>query len=851
MEKGDHDRSGGSNSRDRDRNREYESGSKKRAKKKKTEKMISELPKITSMFTRKPAASDSQSESDDMQTPSSSSSLAEPTTTLHHDDTCPDSVIPAPYDDSDIPCAPPPPPSPNDIGLWPSKISDAFCDYWLERGSKDCRNSNSDFANSAVRETDRDGFRHCNASLFKRKHKTGEILDISWLCYSESTGKLYCFPCKLLSSKQSLFTSGFQDWKHAGETIESHRKSPQHRASLEDAVIRSKTNARVDNELVKEMQVETNYWRAVLTRVIDVLVLLAARGLAIRGSDEKIGSVHNGNFLGIIELLSKYDAFLAAHLEKYGNKGSGSTSYLSHSICDELIKIMANKVMDVIIKEVQEAKYYSISVDSTPDITHTDQLSITIRYVLPRGPVEHFLTYVPISTHTGEGIADVVLDFLRKKSVDVQYLRGQSYDNASNMSGKYKGVQQRIKCVCSYADYVPCCAHSLNLVGTCAVESDVEAAGLFSLIQKVYTFFSASTKLWKKEEDMLAQHDDKLLVVKRLADTRWSARHNAVRALTLGYKKQINLLEEISMSDENRGEVRAEARGLVSRLRELETAILLQMWNVILDRVNKTSVMLQKEGLPLNTAVQLLESLLSFIDSLRDQYQRYETLGQEQSGTTTYRKEKRRQRNIKRFFDEIEASDSVDRSPGESFRTDHYIPIIDQLRTSLRARIEAYRSLGGKFGFLLKITTLTNEELRDAAINLIKHYPKDLEAELEPELIQFASLIKGLVKAKVLDLSKGFEIGMYEQIRENDLNEAFPNVCIMFKIYLCMFVTNCKGERSFSKLKLILNYLRNTMGQDRLVSLALLSIENELLKTIDFTTIIGTFAREKSRRKDF
>ena len=37
--------------------------------------------------------------------------------------------------------------------------------------------------------------------------------------------------------------------------------------------------------------------------------------------------------------------------------------------------------MEVIIEEVQQAKYLSISVDSTPDITHTDQLSITIRYV--------------------------------------------------------------------------------------------------------------------------------------------------------------------------------------------------------------------------------------------------------------------------------------------------------------------------------------------------------------------------------------------------------------------------------------------------------------------------------------
>ena len=828
-----------------DRNREYESGNKKRAKKRKTEKLISEIPKITSIFARKTAVSQHAHHPDD-------DNNDEINIDTEKDDS-PDIILTT---NDDTPCdepLPPPPPIlyPNDIGLWPSKISDAFCEYWLERGSKDCRHSNSDFSKSVVRETDREGFRHCTASLFKRKHKTGEVLDLSWLCYSESTGKLFCFPCKLLYSKQSLLTSGFQEWKHAGESIDSHRKSPQHRASLEDAVIRSKTNARVDNELIKEMEVEKNYWRAVLTRVIDVLVLLSARGLAIRGSDEKIGSVQNGNFLGIIELLSKYDTFLAAHLEKYGNKGSGSTSYLSHSICDELINIMANKVMEVIINEVQEAKYYSISVDSTPDITHTDQLSITIRYVLPSGPVERFLTYVPISTHTGEGIADVVLEFLRKKSVDVDDIRGQSYDNASNMSGKYKGVQQRIRCVCQYADYVPCCAHSLNLVGTCAVESDIEAASLFSLIQKVYTFFSASTKLWKMQEDMLAQHDNKLLVVKKLCDTRWSARHNAVRALMLGYKEHMNLLEEISISDGIRAEVKAEARGLVSRFSELETAILLQLWNDVLDRVNNTSVALQKEGLPLNTAIHLLESLVSYIESLRDQYQRYETLGKELSGTTTYRKEMRRKRSIKRYFDEIEAPDSVERSPGESFRIDHYIPIIDQLLTSLRARIEAYRSLCGRFGFLLNITTLTNDDLRTAANKLVKYYSKDLEAELESEIIQFASLIKGLVKAKVLDLSKRFEIGMFEQIMANDLHEAFPNVYIMFKIYLCMFVTNCKGERSFSKLKLILNYLRNTMGQDRLASLALLSIENEILKTIDFSSVIDTFAREKSRRKDF
>ena len=83
--------------------------------------------------------------------------------------------------------------------------------------------------------------------------------------------------------------------------------------------------------------------------------------------------------MGILELLAKYDSFLAEHLEKYGNKGHGSTSYLSHSICDELLKIMAKRVTGIIVDEMHAAKYFAISVDSTPDITHVDQLSVTTR----------------------------------------------------------------------------------------------------------------------------------------------------------------------------------------------------------------------------------------------------------------------------------------------------------------------------------------------------------------------------------------------------------------------------------------------------------------------------------------
>ena len=67
---------------------------------------------------------------------------------------------------------------------------------------------------------------------------------------------------------------------------------------------------------VQATELESKYWREVLRRMIDVIVLLSARGLTLRGHSEIIGSFHNGNFLGIIELLGKCDAFLGTHIEQ-------------------------------------------------------------------------------------------------------------------------------------------------------------------------------------------------------------------------------------------------------------------------------------------------------------------------------------------------------------------------------------------------------------------------------------------------------------------------------------------------------------------------------------------------------
>ena len=114
------------------------------------------------------------------------------------------------------------------------------------------------------------------------------------------------------------------------------------------------------------------------------------------------------------------------------------------------------------------------------------------------------MTFVPIKNHTGMGITEVILTFLQENLIDFKYCRGQSYYNASNMPGKYKGVQQRIKKnLCSYTEFCSCFAHSLDLAGPRTVEVNTAAVNFFLISQQLLKFQSSSTHFWEKLEDML------------------------------------------------------------------------------------------------------------------------------------------------------------------------------------------------------------------------------------------------------------------------------------------------------------------------------------------------------------
>ena len=65
-----------------------------------------------------------------------------------------------------------------------------------------------------------------------------------------------------------------------------------------------------------------------------------------------------------------------------------------------------------------------------------------------------------------------------------------------------------------------------------------------------------------------------------------------------------------------------------------------------------------------------------------------------------------------------------------------------------------------------------------------------------------------------------------------------------------LLVTNCSGERSFSALKRIKNYLRSTLKDEKLNHVALMHVESSVLRKLTFNDVLDHFV-ERLTRKTF
>ena len=207
---------------------------------------------------------------------------------------------------------------------------------------------------------------------------------------------------------------------------------------------------------------------------------------------------------------------------------------------------MAEWVLKTIISEVKTARYYTLIVDETKDVSKQEQLSLVLRYVYEGVVHERFISYTHCEELHASALTSYIFQVLDGLQINIKNCISQCYDGASVMSGAYSGVSARILEENLRAIYIHCHAHQLNLALVDTCKNLPPASDFFFLFESLYVFMSSSiphSMFIKKQKELGFTREIRLV---KLSDTRWSCRHTSMTAIKSTISAVLVTIQEIS-----------------------------------------------------------------------------------------------------------------------------------------------------------------------------------------------------------------------------------------------------------------------------------------------------------------
>ncbi|KAL4313475.1 hypothetical protein GQ457_01G024840 [Hibiscus cannabinus] len=228
---------------------------------------------------------------------------------------------------------------------------------------------------------------------------------------------------------------------------------------------------------------------------IDVVRWLAFQACAFRGKDDTHRSKNRGNILELIQLLASYNDDVKNVVLENAPK---CAKYIPHSIQKEILHVLATK-----------GAFF--------DLAHVkDTCSLTLK--------------------------NEICAILNRHTLDVQNIHGQGYDNASNMSGEWNGLQALFLKYCSSAYYVHCLVDRLQLALVVVAREVHFVHEFFNSLSFIINSVDGSCKRHEelqvaqeaKIAHMLANNElkigkgaNQIGSLKRAGDTRWGSNLNS------------------------------------------------------------------------------------------------------------------------------------------------------------------------------------------------------------------------------------------------------------------------------------------------------------------------------------
>ncbi|CAF3127814.1 unnamed protein product [Rotaria sp. Silwood2] len=622
---------------------------------------------------------------------------------------------------------------------------------------------------------------------------------------------------------------------------EEHFSSISHVASHERYLIFKNKSCNIDNLLNKNwhkaQQQEIAIFqrnRSIITTLIDSARFLCRQGLAFRREPAE-----EGNFIQLINLLRRRDPlfddwFNQKQIEKY------QVSYLSAQSQDEFIKLLGEYVQKNIINRLNNSSFYSIMIDSTPDASHREIYTIVVRYTNNFSVEERLITAIELPSKFGIDICNMLFDVLKQFNISSEKLIAQCYDNANNMSGVNKGVQACItdklqrEIIC-----IPCGAHSSNLAVKHACDCDTQFISLFYLLQEIYTFFTSSIKRHYVLRQELESSEYGLLI-KRLASTRWTESFESLHAVDVSYEQIVESLSIISEQVTNK-DAAHQAKCLKERLLTSEIMLLLFFMVNVTRVTHSLTSYLQGKQIDIMSAIEIISTTLQLIQNMRND---------DATMNSMIQRTAQRAKNFdidadiefQRLHRPRQKSRRIDSNWHTSValtRDQYYLKLMRQVLDQLYSVYNDYLiTITDKLRFLNNVTPdrISQFSFSDAE-KLCAIIPK-LSC---PSLVftEFELLRPAISTCTTID-------EVIAHLRT--VGHVYPRASLVYNFLITLPVSVASNERSFSKMKIIKNYLRNALKNEKFVHLMLCAVENDLLCTANLDKMADEWAQMKNRR---
>ena len=668
-----------------------------------------------------------------------------------------------------------------------------------------------------------------------------------WLVLCSLHFKAFCYMCKYCYNKgylldkyydKAFVTSGFSNWKKAHERFQQHSKCNSHRESIM-TIQHMKYAPGIDAQLNKQFSEyqQTNY--RMLLKQLSSLRYLLRQGIAMRGHEQI-----EGNLFQLLLLRSE-----EFHELKQWDK---EKHYLSNQILDEMISLMGRSVTQQLLKDIHSASIYSLIGDEATDISNTEQLCISLRWVAKMFTIpEDALELTHLTKTDAETITSAIKDFLLRYQLQISLCRGQAYDGASNMSGKISGVAARIQHEEPTAIYVHCLAHSLNLCLQTLTKSILPIKEALDLAMDLGMFINRSPKRSHLFKTLQAQLSPDSPSIKTLCPTRWTVRTRALESLIKNYK--VLTVAMIEIQNSGKDEYAMKAAGFLQSLDKFSTFYGLNLSYLIFSATEQLSVNLQSQDITIQDAVSSANLATSYLDRQRseDAFERFYGRVLEESKDLTSEPLLPRYRRMPKRLDV--GSEAHRYEDAKSLHKQQYFEAMETVKGEIDKRFHQER--GMQIAAVLEKMLLGAFDGKFDLPDEISKYSKDLNVEklkiqlqMLPDLLNTFNLsnpsqvIKSVTKLRTLcDIMNSIESS----------KTMLGEVCQLLHIILTIPVSSSTAEHTFSAMRRLKTFLRSSMSQTLLNDVMLLHIHKDKVDRIELTDIARQFIQTNERRKKF